>query len=1188
MKGGVKVYRGAPAAARKYVEVGRCRADDYYLAEGTGVAERLAVSRDGVVRELAALSGGGYEAWVAGRDPATGVPRGRVRDDARGVRFVEVVVNGPKSWSLAAELHPDIAAAYAAAQEDAARQILGWVGQHGTTRVGPRGGQVAVPVEQVEAAVVRHYTSRAGDPHRHLHVQVNARVFAAGTWRGLDTVAFRDAIGAVNGIGHAAIVCDPDFRAALARHGFTLDPDGEVTALAPFVGAFSKRAAQIGGLLDRYEAQWRAAHPGEEPGPVLRRSWDTRAWAQDRPDKVVPRDGRELRAAWLRELDELGYRHPDRAVPLDPVRPGSLDRDAAAAEVIARLGAGRSAWNTADVRGQVELLLARTGLVTEASVRAELAEDLTARALGICVSLTGSAVPEHVRALTSPCVLDVEADLVARLAARGTQPPAAAVHRQIVVDERVDEALDEVLDEGQRAAVTVLTSTAPLVVVEGAAGAGKTTMLAATRTALQAQDQRLIVVTPTLKAAQAASVQVGASAGSAAWLVWQHGYRWDDTGAWTRVAQEPIPFARLRPGDVLLVDEAGMCDQDTARALLTIADECGARVALVGDRRQLPAVGRGGVLDLAHRFARPDARIDLDTVHRFVRAVNGQVVPDPQYGELSIAMRTGEDPGAVFDQLLARGQIQLHASDAERLQSIAALVAAQRHDGGLPLVVVATREGAAALSTGVRDQLILLGVVDDARVAVTAGGERLGAGDVVVTRRNDPHLQVANRDSWTVRRVHRDGSMTVTDARGGSRDLPAGYVEVFVELGYAVTGYGAQGDTTDTAHLLVDEHTSAAGVYVGMTRGRYANTAHLVADNLDDAREQWINAAGRDRADLGPTAAGRAAARAAAGYAPIRPLSAVLADLHACWGEQDERQQELDQAVRLRERLHRAVAVCAERDRVLPPLEAGYQQARTTARDTRAAAERCRTGIEQDTAAACDRLLTAWDAQREHARQAAETIRRGPGRLGVHLVAVNRATETLAAWSMRWQPVLPDMPTDTAGIASYATWPHERQRILTAFDRHARPHAEHAHPEHAALQQAADHAERDRQDAWRTLTDARGRFDDQLYRTGAISSRDPRQHLGDIEQLITTQQARLDALSGRLQRLAHEPAVTSRLDPNGWLAGQHAAWKNHRDDQQHADQQRQRAAAQQRAAERQLQPTWHPTPAIHRGPSLGR
>ena len=126
------------------------------------------------------LDGTTYERWVAGYDVGTGEPKGRLRTDDRALRFVEVVVNGPKTWSLAAALHPEIAAAYDAAQERAAVEIIGWLAEHSTTRVGPRGRQVQVPVEQLEAAVVRHYTSRAGDPHRHLHLQVNARVFAAG------------------------------------------------------------------------------------------------------------------------------------------------------------------------------------------------------------------------------------------------------------------------------------------------------------------------------------------------------------------------------------------------------------------------------------------------------------------------------------------------------------------------------------------------------------------------------------------------------------------------------------------------------------------------------------------------------------------------------------------------------------------------------------------------------------------------------------------------------------------------------------------------------------------------------------------------------------------------------------------------------------------------------------------------
>jgi len=47
--------------------------------------------------------------------------------------------------------------------------------------------------------------------YRHLHLQINARVFAAGQWRGLRTVGFRDSIEAINGIGHAAVMTYPGF-----------------------------------------------------------------------------------------------------------------------------------------------------------------------------------------------------------------------------------------------------------------------------------------------------------------------------------------------------------------------------------------------------------------------------------------------------------------------------------------------------------------------------------------------------------------------------------------------------------------------------------------------------------------------------------------------------------------------------------------------------------------------------------------------------------------------------------------------------------------------------------------------------------------------------------------------------------------------------------------------------------------
>src|SRR6478735_1749527 len=698
MHGRVKFYRGSASAARSYVEADHSRADDYYLGEGTGVAERYVATSLGdaggrgvpAVQNGGTLDGDTYERWVAGYNVETGTPKGRLRDDAHALRFVEVVVNCPKSWSLAAALHSDIATAYDAAMDRAAGEIIGWVAEHATTRVGPRGRQVQVPVEKLEAAVVRHYTSRAGDPHRHLHVQINARVFARGAWRGLHSVGVVDSIEALNGIGHAAVMCDPEFRAALAARGYTLDDYGEIRQLAPYAGGFSQRAAQINRNVDRYEAAWRAEHPGQEPGPQLRRTWDRRAWADARPDKVVPRSGADLVVAWNNQLHDLGFTPPTTPATEPGLQIGRLNRDVAADIVLTRLGAKRSAWNAPDIRGEVERLIAAVDVVAERPVRHELVEDIAERARTRSVSLLDRGdVPEHVRSLTSDHVLAVEADLVKTLAARASQPVTTAGRLRG----------SQHLDPAQQRVVAALAGGAGLLVIEGAAGTGKTTTLAAARAVLDASDRRLVVVTPTLKAAQAARQQVGADAFSAAWLVHQHGYRWDDDGHWTRddtgpdAAPEARPDARARllPGDVLLVDEAGMLDQDTARALFAIADRAHARVALLGDRHQLPAVGRGGVLDLAARWVRPAGHHELDSVHRF---------SDPAYADLSLLMRTGERSGEVFDALLERGQIVLHASEVERTAALAAIGADSVGDGahdGDQLIIADTRDQVAAL-----------------------------------------------------------------------------------------------------------------------------------------------------------------------------------------------------------------------------------------------------------------------------------------------------------------------------------------------------------------------------------------------------------------------------------------------------------------------------------------------------------
>ena len=227
-------------------------------------------------------------------------------------------------------------------------------------------------------------------------------------------------------------------------------------------------------------------------------------------------------------------------------------------------------------------------------------------------------------------------------------------------------------------------------------------------------------------------------------------------------------------------------------------------------------------------------------------------------------MRRGERTGEVFDRLLARGEIRIHATDVERRQALTL-------EAGL--VIADTQAQVSDLNAAIRHGRVVRGEVDPRRGVTTSRGESIGVGDRVATRRNDRDLDVANRETWTVTAVGPDGGLQVVDGNR-LRRLPSEYAETCVELAYASTAYGAQGQTVDAAHVVIGEHTSAAAAYVGMTRGRQGNTAHIVADSVADARAQWSAVFGRDGADLGPGHARRQAAHHVDLYGPATPTPA--------------------------------------------------------------------------------------------------------------------------------------------------------------------------------------------------------------------------------------------------------------------------------------------------------------------------
>ncbi len=155
-----------------------------------------------------------------------------------------------------------------------------------------------------------------------------------------------------------------------------------------------------------------------------------------------------------------------------------------------------------------------------------------------------------------------------------------------------------------------------------------------------------------------------------------------------------------------------------------------------------------------------------------------------------------------------------------------------------------------------------------------ADGTRAFVGDRVATRRNHASLvtdagsAVRNRQTWTVEHVRADGSLTMAHPTRGRVTLPADYVARHVELGWAVTGYGNQGVTTDHGICVVEPLSSRAGIYVAMTRGRGRNTAWVLdRSGLVDAEEAFAAAIARPASGLTAHAV-----RARLGGEPLQPL----------------------------------------------------------------------------------------------------------------------------------------------------------------------------------------------------------------------------------------------------------------------------------------------------------------------------
>ena len=469
-------------------------------------------------------------------------------------------------------------------------------------------------------------------------------------------------------------------------------------------------------------------------------------------------------------------------------------------------------WRFATVQDREAVVAMIADAAENASLRLTPPDLATSPAAFRRIDGTSVFRPKHSTVFSSEQLLAAEDRLLDRSRTM-TAPtvPAGTVEK---ITSRPDVEGRMLGEDQAEALMKVAVSGRMLDVLVGPAGAGKTTAMSALRRAWETEHGKGSVVglAPSAVAAQVLADDLGIQTENTA--------KW-----WQNHLTHGTDF---RAGQLVIIDEASLAGPLSLDRITHLAERAGAKVLLVGDFAQLQSVDAGGAFNLL--VSDRDDAPELVDVHRFTNAWEKTA---------SLSLRHGRTE--VIDTYLDHHRI--HEGDAEEMTDAAYTAwRTDREADRVSVLIAETRDDVTTLNTRARADLILDGTLTPGREVELTDGTTAGVGDTIITRRNDRRLRngkdwVRNGDTWTIKDVRDDGSITIrpTGRRfGGSIVLLASYVSEHVDLGYAITAHRAQGVTVDTAHVLVEPTTTRENFYVAMTRGKHANQAYVVLDRPDD------------------------------------------------------------------------------------------------------------------------------------------------------------------------------------------------------------------------------------------------------------------------------------------------------------------------------------------------------------------
>ncbi|WXL27917.1 MobF family relaxase [Ectopseudomonas mendocina] len=802
------------ASRADYNEIGleltysRSGSEDYYLNANSDTLLAALVGSGSHKLNLGSMPRpGDYQALMSGINPRTEqafcskTRQTQLQTDNHALAGFSTSFNVEKSLSLLyATLPRDQQMEFECAMMEAASRTIQHLEKRGifAYRTGAQGSE-SHPGEVV-AATYLHFTNRNQEPHLHVHAEIpNLILGSDGQWRTLDARELyrrQVEIGALFDACLASILqrdlpeiashfeCNPE------RTGLIVAGIDRNTAMC-----FSTRRAEI---QDGLKAM--GASGADAARAVAKRTRQAKAAVE----------GNLLREEWKSRLADLSPVTGD-------LTPATL------LAVEAMVFKNSSVFKQHDLDRAVAMLsILHGGIGSLPEI-----ESAVAQQLGV-VRLPAS--PGAKPLFTTETFRQLEVDML-RFARK------ASGHRQqfSLSDLKIQQALQQCeqekgfpLRDEQIQAMVHATDGRQIAIIQGAAGTGKSASLAALKIAYSSAGHRVLGLAPS----GAAAAELQKSSGIDSQTIHALLMQLENDNA-----RKPL---HLTDHDVIVLDEAGMVDTRTLHKLMSHVEATGAKIVLVGDSKQLEAVGSASTL---HMLTQHLGAARLEQIAR-QRSADDRAISQAWFSD------TGDAPTMMQRRGLVRETNNDQASPIELMLTDASKVHKAGTDWREILLLADRNSHVNQLNQRVREIRMLDRELDKKaekviRVSNDRGYSReleLCPGDRIMLRKNSKLGQtpVFNGDRATVISIedHKPGTdgaknETVVHAR-----LDRSGIEISWRLSdydrldhaYAMTVHKSQGLTVEHAFYIVSETTDRRSAYVAFTRSKAACSFYLAPE----------------------------------------------------------------------------------------------------------------------------------------------------------------------------------------------------------------------------------------------------------------------------------------------------------------------------------------------------------------------